>query len=522
MPQPALSTFKIRKLLLRCAADNLNKAQTARQLRIARSSATKYINAYKRSSLTLSEIYSMPRAKLIDLLFPKSKSPTPSHRRLRLFARLPSIHQRIEIDGLSVLDAWRQEAVNQCTYKYSQFAALYAIWRSERDLGRISRAKGQLITVSLTDCAVLKSWQRSHDRRKWEVSVALLGLSSCHTISEICQKIGRARRTVEKWCVAYERVGIDSLPVKRSRNLSEESQTAIKEKKERLTKIIHETPNAYGINRASWSLQALSDAYETTYGERASRSSISEYFTAAGYKFKKAKKSLMSFDPTYREKLNKIKDTLSHLSSDEKFFSIDEFGPFSIKIHGGRALVPGDQIRTIPQRQRSRGSLICTAALELSSNQILHFYSKRKNSKEMIKLLRRLIIRYRGQKRIFVSWDSASWHASKMLYKVVNEINSDEFRCRHKTPIVELIPLPSGAQFLNVIESVFSGMARAILHNSNYRTIDECKSAINLYFADRNRAFLERPRRAGNKIWGKERVEAVFKEEHNCKDPRWR
>ena len=158
----------------------------------------------------------------------------------------------------------------------------------------------------------------------------------------------------------------------------------------------------------------------------------------------------------------------------------------------------------------------------MSSNQILHFYSKRKNSKEMIKLLRRLIIRYRGQNRIFVSWDSASWHASKMLYKIVNEINCDEFRWRHKTPIVELAPLPSGAQFLNVIESVFSGMARAILHNSNYRNVDECKSAINMYFADRNRAFLERPRRAGKKIWGKEQVEPVFKEENNCKDPRWR
>ena len=230
----------------------------------------------------------------------------------------------------------------------------------------------------------------------------------------------------------------------------------------------------------------------------------------------------MSCDPTYREKLNKIKDTLSHLTSDEKFFSIDEFGPFSIRIHGGRALVPGDQIRTIPQRQRSRGSLICTAALELSSNQILHFYSKKKNSKEMIKLLRRLIIRYRDQKRIFVSWDSASWHASKALYKAVDEINSGTFRIRHKTPLVELMPLPSGAQFLNVIESVFSGMARAILHNSNYESVDACRGAIGRYFAERNRAFLEHPRRAGKKIWGKERVEAVFREENNCKDPRWR
>ena len=136
--------------------------------------------------------------------------------------------------------------------------------------------------------------------------------------------------------------------------------------------------------------------------------------------------------------------------------------------------------------------------------------------------MRRLVIRYRDQKRIFVSWDSASWHASKMLYRIVDEINSDKFKRRHKTPMVELLPLPSGAQFLNVIESVFSGMARAILHNSNYEHVEECKASINMYFADRNRAFIETPRRAGNKIWGKERVEPVFKEENNCKDPRWR
>ena len=324
---------------------------------------------------------------------------------------------------------------------------------------------------------------------------------------------------MDKWCATYERLGIKSLPVNRSRKLSEKSQLSIKEKKERLIKIIHETPNAYGINRASWSLQALSEAYEKTFGGSVSRSSISEYFKAAGYKFKKAKKSLMSCDPTYREKLTKITNTLSRLSSDEKFFSIDEFGPFSVRTRGGTALVPGDEIRTIPQTQRSRGSLICTAALELSSNQILHFYSKNKNSKEMIKLLRRLAIRYRDQKRIFISWDSASWHASRMLYKIVDEMNSDEFRSRHKTPVVELIPLPSGAQFLNVIESVFSGMARAILHNSNYGNVDECKSAINMYFAERNRAFLKRPHRAGKKIWGKEQVEAALKEENHCKHP---
>src|SRR5215471_15204618 len=119
MPQPPLPTSTIRKLLRRCAADNFNKAQTARQLRISRSSAKKYIGAFKRSSLTLSEIENIPRTELIALLFPSSKYRTPSRRKLRLLACLPSIHTRIEIDGLSMLDAWR-EAANQCSYKYSR------------------------------------------------------------------------------------------------------------------------------------------------------------------------------------------------------------------------------------------------------------------------------------------------------------------------------------------------------------------------------------------------------------------
>jgi hypothetical protein len=62
------------------------------------------------------------------------------------------------------------------------------------------------------------------------------------------------------------------------------------------------------------------------------------------------------------------------------------------------------------------------------------------------------------------------------------------------------------AQFLNVIESIFSGMARAIIHNSDYKSVDDAKSAIDCYFDERNRHFLAYPRRAGNKIWGKERV----------------
>ena len=103
----------------------------------------------------------------------------------------------------------------------------------------------------------------------------------------------------------------------------------------------------------------------------------------------------------------------------------------------------------------------------------------------------------------------------------MKEINELNYRTEHGTPMVELAPLPSSAQFLNVIESVFSGMARAIIHNSDYQTADYCKAAISRYFEERNNQFKKHPKRAGKKIWGKERVVAEFNVSNNCKDLRW-
>ena len=213
---------------------------------------------------------------------------------------------------------------------------------------------------------------------------------------------------------------------------------------------------------------------------------------------------------------------LSHLRDDEKFFSIDEFGPFSVRMRGGAAWTPIGETRVVPQRQRSKGRLIVTGALELSTNQITHFYSEKKNTGEMIRLLDILLRQYSNQRCLYLSWDAASWHVSAKLNERVAEVNSTAETDPRRTPIVKLMPLPASAQFLNVIESVFSGMAKAILHNSDYRSVEDCKAAIDRYFAERNEAYRRNPARAGKKIWGKELVKPRFAPSNNCKDPNWR
>jgi hypothetical protein len=144
-----------------------------------------------------------------------------------------------------------------------------------------------------------------------------------------------------------------------------------------------------------------------------------------------------------------------------------------------------------------------TAALELSGNQVTHFYSTKKNTAEMIRMMDVLIEKYGDRRKLYLSWDAASWHISKQLFARIDAHNSAV--PNKGGPLIETAPLPAGAQFLNVVESVFSGMARAIIHNSDYKSMDVAKMAIDRYFGDRNAYFQQHPKRAGKKIWGSER-----------------
>jgi hypothetical protein len=62
-------------------------------------------------------------------------------------------------------------------------------------------------------------------------------------------------------------------------------------------------------------------------------------------------------------------------------------------------------------------------------------------------------------------------------------------------------------------------MARAVMHNSDYPSVEVAKGAIDRHFAARNDQFARHPRQAGQKIWGQERVPSVFSEGQTCKDP---
>ena len=195
-------------------------------------------------------------------------------------------------------------------------------------------------------------------------------------------------------------------------------------------------------------------------------------------------------------KLYDVRILLS-LGNEEMFFFLDEWGPVQVKKRGGKAFRSATDAATIPRKQKPKGTVTLVAALSATTNQITWLFEASKDTRSMINLLELLFNQYHGKSRLYITWDAVSWHSSIELTEWL-----DHFNCTSRAgPIVELVPLPTSAQFLNVIEGVFTAMTRAVIHNSDYQSVREMKTAISHHFRERNAFFSVNPRRAGKKMW---------------------
>jgi len=391
-------------------------------------------------------------------------------------------------------------------------------WRAfmdDIDQKKVLAARSSNATDLSENSALIAYHRAAPNKSSRNKALILLARDAGFSNLQIASQVGLSPKTVRKHIQRFKMGGIEAVYARKPRPLMSDDPTI----KATVLSTLHEPPSLYGINRTTWKMVDLRQALAGK-GVSIGLHVIRRVLKDAGYRWRRAKVVLTSRDPDYREKLQHVQDVLSKLGNDERFFSIDEYGPFAIKAKGGRKLVAVDMEYTVPQWQKSKGCLILTAGLELSRNQITHFYSTRKNTNEMIRLLDVLFVDYHDAKKLYLSWDAASWHMSKKLNEYIAASNA--LGAPGTRPLVELAPLPAGAQFLNVIESVFSGMAREIIHNSDYGSVEEAKAAIDRYVADRNQYYLLHPKKAGKKIWGKERAESEFSASGVCKDPAYR
>jgi transposase len=267
-----------------------------------------------------------------------------------------------------------------------------------------------------------------------------------------------------------------------------------------IIEILHHKPSVYGINRSNWTQESIAEAFGKLVDWTPSKTTVYRLLKQAGLSWKKSRRVLTSPDPKYREKVELLLRTLQSLKKDEDLFFIDELGPLQVRRYGGRCYTPRRQTPSHPQNQRSKGSITIYGALSATTNEVTWFYGNTKDSAGMFDLAEILFNQYHHKSKIYLTWDAASWHGSDDLVESIDSLNMWNSTGDYG-PIIEFVPLPSSAQFLNVIEAVFSAMKRAVVHNSDYQSVEEMKTAISTHFRERNEFFKHNPKRAGKKIW---------------------
>ncbi|MCF8169307.1 MAG: IS630 family transposase [Rhodoferax sp.] len=367
------------------------------------------------------------------------------------------------------------------------------------------RDRLRIRSISNTDASILKEWRASNNKTLWQKAVSILENRNL-SIENIASKIEQTEGNVDRWIKAFNRFGLDGLK-KPCAHVGVEKlggiagRTAVRDvKARRIFEIFHAKPSAYGINRSSWSRKAIALAYSQQHNETISERYAGHLLRQFGYAIRKARKVLTSPDPNYREKVELLLNTLQSLKPGELFFFIDELGPLRVKKYGGRALVKKNETLTYPQVQAHRGVIMMSGALSATSNQVTWIYGRAKDTLAMIDLMELLYNQYHSASKLYVTWDAASWHKSTMLVDWLDTFNATT-KLLNEGPLIELVPLPTSSQFLDVIEAVFSGMKTAVVHHSDYRDVPEMKKAISRHFTERNEHFRENPRRAGKKIW---------------------
>ena len=148
--------------------------------------------------------------------------------------------------------------------------------------------------------------------------------------------------------------------------------------------------------------------------------------------------------------------------------SFDEKGKTAIKKYGGQKFVFRGYYH-IPYGQKVKGIADLFMARNLHSGKRHYAFFDWKNSFIVTEFLEKLLEIYPGV-YIIIIWDGWSAHRSE---------HTKMFLDLH--PRIKILPLPTRASWLNPVERDFSQIQRFVLNNSDFQTVREGMSAIDLF-----------------------------------------
>ena len=253
-------------------------------------------------------------------------------------------------------------------------------------------------------------------------------------------------------------------------------------------------PSGHGYPNELWSYTLMTDHIRKNRPslESISRSTIFEILNDAEIKPHKVRYYVEKRDPDFEEKMAivlhvyrevgminngviipELKDTIT-LSFDEKpgMQAISQTSKELPPVPGKHPSVTRDY------EYRRLGTLSLLAGIDLHNGIVTETVSRTHNSDDFISFLKKLDTSYPREKRIRLILDNLRVHTSEKTREyLLTEPNRFQF-----------VFTPKHGSWLNIVEMLFSKLARAMLREIRVKTIEELENRIHQYFQEINRS----------------------------------
>lgn len=182
-----------------------------------------------------------------------------------------------------------------------------------------------------------------------------------------------------------------------------------------------------------------------------------------------------STDPDFWPKYRRIRRLYRHRPDGGRRISIDEFGPLNLlPRHGKHYARTGHVDRLRATYHRKGGVRHLFGAYDLERDTLVGTFTEKKNWTTFLPFLKWVPGRYRNTEVLHVILDNASFHLKAEVLA---------YAAGHR---IKLYFTPTGASWLNRIECHFTALRKFALDNTDYRSHEEMRNAIETYLTWRN------------------------------------
>ena len=223
-----------------------------------------------------------------------------------------------------------------------------------------------------------------------------------------------------------------------------------------------------------------------------SRSTVFEILNEAEIRPHKVRYYVEKRDPEFEEKMATVLHVYREVDMINNGFIIPELKDtitisFDEKPGMQAISMTSEELPPVPGKHPSvtrdyeykrPGTLSLLAGIDLHNGTVAEIVSRTHNSDDFISFLKKLDSSYPGEKRIRLILDNLRVHTSEKTREYLLTVPNR----------FQFIFTPKHGSWLNIVEMLFSKLARTMLREIRVKTIEELENRIHLYFQEINRS----------------------------------